>query len=95
MKEQPQNQALGASETTRFFVPGFRQREMGRFLSKAFSPRRQEKQQMSQKSANMARRLFAAQTGQSAAGGRDGRWVMDDENSVRNNSLASNETADK
>ena len=62
---------------------------MGRFLSQAFSPRRQEKQQMSQKSANMARRLFADQTGQSAAGGRDGRCVMGDENSVRNNSLAS------
>ena len=76
MKEQPQNQALGASETTRLFVPGFRQRETGRFLSKAFSPRRQEKLIMSQKSASMARRLFAAQTGQSAAGGRDGRWVM-------------------
>ena len=72
-----------------FFVPGFRQREMGRFLSQAFSPRRQEKQQMSQKSANMARRLFADQTGQSAARGRDGRCVMGDENSVRNNSLAS------
>ena len=28
MKEQPQNQALGASETTRFFVPGFRQRRV-------------------------------------------------------------------
>lgn len=34
---------------------------------------------MSQKSANMARRLFAA-------AGRDGRWVMGDENSLRNNS---------
>ena len=34
---------------------------------------------MSKKSATMARRLFAA-------GGRDGRWVMGDENSLRNNS---------
>ncbi|MBR3822677.1 MAG: hypothetical protein IKJ37_13780 [Kiritimatiellae bacterium] len=48
---------------------------------------------MSQKSANMARRLFAAQTGQSAAGGRDGRWVMGDENSVRNNSQAKAQSA--
>ena len=28
MKEQPKNQASGASETTRFFVPGFRQRRV-------------------------------------------------------------------
>ena len=29
MKEQPQNQALGASETTRFFfIPGFRLRRV-------------------------------------------------------------------
>ena len=28
MKQQPQNQALGASETTRFFVPGFRPRRV-------------------------------------------------------------------
>ena len=41
---------------------------------------------MSQKSANTARRLFAA-------GGRDGRWVMGDENSVRNNSQANTQSA--
>ena len=76
MKNKTTEHNPGASETTRFFVPGFRQRETGRFPSKAFSPRRQETLIMSQKSANMARRLFADQTGQSAAGGRDGRWVM-------------------
>jgi len=45
-----------------------------------------EKQQMSQKSANMARRLFAA-------AGSDERWVMGDENSVRNNSQANAQSA--
>jgi hypothetical protein len=30
MKEQPQNQALGASETTCFFVPKFRLRRVSR-----------------------------------------------------------------
>ena len=63
---------------------------------------------MSQKSANTARRLFAAAgsderwvTGdensqtkaQSATGGRDGRWVMGNENSVRNNSQANAQSA--
>ena len=41
---------------------------------------------MSQKSANMARRLFAA-------AGRDERWVMGDENSLRNNSQTKAQSA--
>ena len=41
---------------------------------------------MSQKSATMARRLFAA-------AGRDGRWVMGDENSLRNNSQTKAQSA--
>ena len=76
MKNNHKTKPQARRKRRAFFVPGFRQREMGRFLSQAFSPRRQETLIMSQKSANMARRLFADQTGQSAAGGRDGRWVM-------------------
>ena len=41
---------------------------------------------MSQKSANIARRLFAA-------AGRDERWVMGDENSLRNNSQTKAQSA--
>ena len=42
MKEQPQNQALGASETTRFFfVPGFRQRRVSQASCAQAKERRQ------------------------------------------------------
>jgi len=51
----------------------------GHFRSEGMKPAPTENQAMSQKSANMARRLFAA-------AGRDGRRVTGDENSVRNNS---------
>jgi hypothetical protein len=39
------------------------------------------------------RKLTATLNAQSAAGGRDGRWVMGDENSVRNNSQAKVQSA--
>ena len=39
------------------------------------------------------RKLTATLNAQSAAGGRDGRWVMGDENSVRNNSQAKAQSA--
>lgn len=39
------------------------------------------------------RKLTDALNAQSAAGGRDGRWVMVDENSVRNNSQANAQSA--
>ena len=89
MKEQPQNQALGASETTRLFCTRISSARDGAFPVEGIQPaptgETNHEPEISINGAATFRR-----PNRSIRRRRE-RWVMGDENSVRNNSLASDE----
>ena len=95
MKEQPPNQASGASETTRLFCTRISLARDGAFPVEGIQPaptgETNHEPEISKHGAPTFRR-----PNRSIRRRRE-RWerVMDDENSVRNNSLASDETVNQ
>ena len=93
MKEQPQNQALGASETTRLFCTRISSARDGAFPVEGIQPAPTGETANEPKISKHGAATFR-RPNRSIRRRRE-RWEMGDENSVRNNSLASDETVNQ
>ncbi len=93
MKEQPQNQARGASETTRLFCTRISSARDGAFPVEGIQPAPTGDTNHEPKISKHGAATFR-RPNRSIRRRRE-RWEMSDENSVRNNSLASDVTVNQ
>ena len=93
MKEQPPNQASGASETTRLFCTRISSARDGAFPVAGIQPAPTGDTNHEPKISKHGAATFR-RPNRSIRRRRE-RWEMGDENSVRNNSLASDETVNQ